>query len=58
MLLYFKLEHLACHRSGSLLDCFDLIETHKTLISQANSRPTHNYWANLIVLLMGDIRLQ
>jgi hypothetical protein len=58
MLLYYKLEHLSCHRSGSLLDCFDLIDTHKTYISQAISRPTQNYWANLVILLMGDIRLQ
>jgi len=58
MLLYFKLEHLSCHRQGSLLDCFDLIDTHKTYIYQANSRPSHSYWANLVVLLMGDIRIQ
>lgn len=26
MLLYYKIEHLACNRSGSLLKCYDLIE--------------------------------
>jgi len=60
MLLFYKLEHLSCHRSGSIIDCFDLIDSHKTFISQTNyqPRPGQNYWANLVVLLMGDIRLQ
>ncbi len=60
MLLYYQLEYLACHWSGNLLQCFDLVTEHRAQIQhvlKSKGHP-HQYWAWLVVLLMGDIRLE
>jgi hypothetical protein len=59
-LLYHQLEFLSCHRSGNLLECFSLIAEQKAQLQHVLKSKSHpqQYWAWLVVLLMGDLRLE